>query len=141
MSATHPAVEKFKQFVLKHPKLIAVVQNEQKTWQTLFEEWYLLGENDPYWTKYKDEEATTVTQTKNETKSKPKSEGSDGIGWSSVMGLLKGIRVDNIGGYLTNFNQTLSTIQDIVGTFSPERKEESEDAPLKKTVSVKSLKD
>ena len=46
-------VQKFKAFVQKHPALIKEVRQGNTTWQDLFEEWYLLGEDDPKWEPYR----------------------------------------------------------------------------------------
>ena len=43
------SVEKFREFVKLHPHLRNEVIQKQTTWQELFEEWYLLGENHPRW--------------------------------------------------------------------------------------------
>ena len=48
----HPSVEKFKQFVQENPTIIKSVRNGEDTWQNLYEDWYLLGPNDPKWKKY-----------------------------------------------------------------------------------------
>lgn len=46
-------VQKFKAFVQNHPYLIKEVRQKETTWQELFEEWYLLGEDDPKWEAYR----------------------------------------------------------------------------------------
>lgn len=48
-----PKVQQFKSFVQKHPLLIKEVRQNKTTWQELFEEWYLLGEDDPKWLDYR----------------------------------------------------------------------------------------
>jgi outer membrane protein assembly factor BamD (BamD/ComL family) len=45
----HPSVLKFKEFVKNNPKLIQEVRQEKATWQELYEDWYLLGEDDERW--------------------------------------------------------------------------------------------
>ena len=45
----HPNVQKFKNFVKKHPGLVVDVKKGKKTWQDLYEDWYLLGDDDPKW--------------------------------------------------------------------------------------------
>lgn len=49
----HPSISEFKGFVKKNPKLIKEVRNGNKSWQELYEDWYLLGEEDESWNKYK----------------------------------------------------------------------------------------
>ncbi len=48
-------MEEFKEFVSKHPKLKEEVTNKTYTWQNIYENWVILGENDPMWNKYKEE--------------------------------------------------------------------------------------
>lgn len=62
-----PKVQQFKSFVQKHPLLIKEVRQNKTTWQELFEEWYLLGEDDPKWLDYR-----IVQPEKTEKKSRNK---------------------------------------------------------------------
>lgn len=52
----HPKVKEFKEFVRNHPKIVKEVRNGNANWQDLFEDWYLLGEEDSTWDKYKNEQ-------------------------------------------------------------------------------------
>ncbi len=45
----HPSVIKFKEFVKNNPKLIQEVRKGKATWQELYEDWYVLGEEDKRW--------------------------------------------------------------------------------------------
>lgn len=45
----HPSVVNFKEFVSNNPKLILEVRKGEATWQELYEDWYLLGEEDSRW--------------------------------------------------------------------------------------------
>lgn len=65
-----PEVQKFKAFVQKHPYLIKEVREKKTTWQELFEEWYLLGEDDPKWQAYRiDTTGGHLRREKNKTMS------------------------------------------------------------------------
>lgn len=50
----HPSVEKFKEFVKQNPQIIKEVRAGNTTWQELYEDWYLLGEEDSRWDSYKE---------------------------------------------------------------------------------------
>ena len=68
-------VEEFKDFVRKYPGLKTVVRNGQATWQSLFEEWYLYGEEDSQWDKYKKAKpAEPAEKKKGSDKAKPEKE-------------------------------------------------------------------
>ena len=47
-------LDEFKQFVRKYPGLKYDVRNGKATWQSIYEEWYLYGEEDSQWEKYKE---------------------------------------------------------------------------------------
>lgn len=43
----NPSIIQFKQFITTRPHLIKEVRNEETSWQSLYEDWVLLGEDDP----------------------------------------------------------------------------------------------
>ncbi|WP_235070073.1 YlbD family protein [Turicibacter sp. TJ11] len=53
----------FKQFVRKYPGLKHDVRNGKATWQSIYEEWYLYGEEDSQWEKYKSVPTETEIST------------------------------------------------------------------------------
>ena len=54
----------FKKFVRKKPELISYVNSGKLSWQKIYEQWSLYGEDDAIWNKYKEEE-TKKTDTIN----------------------------------------------------------------------------
>ena len=46
-------LEQFKDFVRRHPLLRDEVRNNRRTWQSIYEEWVLYGENDSIWEPYR----------------------------------------------------------------------------------------
>ncbi|MEW9501423.1 spore coat protein YlbD [Jeotgalibacillus marinus] len=42
-------LQDFKSFLLKKPHVIQTVRKGESTWQEIFEEWYLFGEDDKHW--------------------------------------------------------------------------------------------
>ena len=54
-------LDEFKKFVRKYPGLKYDVRSGKATWQSIYEEWYLYGEEDSPWEKYK--EIPTETST------------------------------------------------------------------------------
>lgn len=55
----HPSVEKFKEFVKQNPRIIKEVRDGKTTWQELYEDWYLLGEEDPRWDSLRENKDNT----------------------------------------------------------------------------------
>ena len=47
-------LDEFKSFVRKYPGLKNDVRSGKATWQSIYEEWYLYGEDDSQWEKYKE---------------------------------------------------------------------------------------
>ncbi|MEA3318838.1 MAG: YlbD family protein [Bacillota bacterium] len=103
----HPSIEKFKDFVKRHPKLSQEVKSKKKTWQDLFEEWYLLGEEDESWKSYRDDE---TQEEKTEKK-------SDVI--PQLLQSLKKMDVNQMQYHLTNVNSAIGNIQQLIQQFIP----------------------
>ena len=66
----HPSVQQFKEFVNHHPKMVHEVRSGHKTWQQFYEEWYLLGEEDPIWATYRPDGAPAFSSVKENKKKK-----------------------------------------------------------------------
>ena len=68
-------MEEFRVFVSKHPLLRDEVRKNTFTWQNIFEEWSLFGEDDPLWKKYESldipKEETITQETNNNSTVKP----------------------------------------------------------------------
>ncbi|KAA0548056.1 cytosolic protein [Bacillus sp. BGMRC 2118] len=100
----HPSIQKFKEFVKRHPKLANDVKSKKKTWQELFEDWYLLGEDDPIWNQYKD------VQEKKESTGK-----TDFM--STILTAVKGIDLAQVEQHMSSVGDALSTIHQIISQF------------------------
>lgn len=109
----HPSVEQFKTFVKANPKIIQEVRSGKSNWQELFEEWYLLGEEDARWDSYRSEPIKT------KEKSTDNANSSKSVWMSTVMESIKNMDQNQLQGYITNLNQALGTIQGVISQFSP----------------------
>lgn len=103
----HPSVLKFKEFVKNNPKLIQEVRKGNSTWQELYEEWYLLGEEDPRWDsigveKHKGQGENDETKT-------------DWV--SSVIGMMKKVDANQMQYHLNNLSQAIGAIQGVISQF------------------------
>lgn len=102
----HPSVEKFKEFVKEHPELVKEVRSGKHTWQELYEDWYLLGEDDTRWSNTK------------ETESNPdKTDDSKTDFMGTLLGSLKKMDANQMQGYVQNISQALAAIQGVIGNF------------------------
>lgn len=87
-------MDEFRQFVKKYPKIRDDVINGKKTWQNIYEDWVILGEQSDIWNIYKE----------------PKKETNDFLSSDSIkniMNYVKKINPDSI-------SKTLNTIQKVL---------------------------
>ncbi|WLR43648.1 YlbD family protein [Bacillus carboniphilus] len=99
-------VEQFKDFVRKHPKLIEEVRKGNKKWKNLFEDWYILGEDDEYWVEYASED------DKEDTK--------DAGLLTSVLTAFKNMDTKLLNEQLYKMNDTIENIQGLISQFQKE---------------------
>ncbi len=102
----HPSVQQFKDFVRKHPQLIQEVRKGNKDWQEVFEDWYLLGENDMIWQQYKDEQQKEV-----------KDDAPKADIMSQIFSAVKKMDMNTVNHHLTNMSSTISTLQGLFDQF------------------------
>lgn len=103
----HPSVIKFKEFVKSNPKVIQEVRKGKATWQELYEDWYLLGEEDKRW-----ETIGTDNSTESETNTESKSD------WmANIMGKVKKMDPNQMQNHINNLSQALGAIQGVISQF------------------------
>ncbi|WP_462409160.1 YlbD family protein [Neobacillus sp. Marseille-QA0830] len=105
----HPSVLKFKEFVKNNPKLIQEVRKGRATWQELYEDWYLLGEEDKRW-----ESVGSQAPLENE---KTEENGVKGEFLSNVIGKVKNMDPNQLQAHLANVSQALGAIQGLISQF------------------------
>lgn len=131
----HPSVQEFKEFVKSHPLLVKEVRSGNKTWQDLFEEWIILGDNHANWEPYKKImkevpiESTEETKSQNSTESTEEkkadikndesstSSGTSNAALGHLMGLIKNINLNDLQGHMSQLSGLLNNVQQLVGTF------------------------
>ncbi|ULT58467.1 YlbD family protein [Neobacillus drentensis] len=103
----HPSVLQFKEFVKNNPHIIKEVRSGKATWQELYEDWYLLGEEDTRWQTMgaeKEPESKTDQESKND--------------WlSNIMGMVKKMDPNQMQGHINNLSQALGAIQGVISQF------------------------
>lgn len=92
------SMDEFKEFVRMYPKLKFEVRDGKRTWQNIYEEWNLLGDDDESWNQYKDNKKDILDSVENQEVLR------------SVIGYVQKINPDNI-------NKTLTTVQKLVQIF------------------------
>ncbi len=111
----HPSVERFKKFVKRHPKLVAEVRKGNTTWQDLYEEWYILGENDPKWNRYK--KTAHVVEEKNEEK-KNHDHFSKYDVLNQIIQYVKKIDLNQLQQYLGKVNEAIESLQNFLNEMN-----------------------
>lgn len=102
----HPTIVQFKEFVKNHPKIVQEVRSGKSTWQELYEEWYLLGEEDPRW-----------ESVGSEGHSKSNNEEKKTDWMANIINGVKKMDPNQVQGYIHNLNQALSAIQGVISQF------------------------
>lgn len=118
----HPKVKEFKEFVQKHPKMSSEVRKGTATWQELFEEWYLLGEEDSRWDDFKE--------------GKAKEEKKDSKGFmDQISGMLKNMDPAQMEQHINSLSQAIGAVQGVLSQFqsadtsSPSKTTEAPERP------------
>ncbi|RDI47582.1 YlbD family protein [Falsibacillus pallidus] len=102
----HPSVEKFKEFAQKHPKMVKEVRSGKASWQELYEDWYLLGEEDPRFDPYREEPLKKEAQDKGDMK------------WmNQIGGMLKNMDANQMQQHINQLSQAIGSIQGVLAQF------------------------
>ncbi len=95
-------MDEFRIFIAKNPLIKEDVLNGKKTWQQIYENWVLLGENDPIWNTYRTNVNPENTTSNININNLFKSENMKQV-WNYV----KKINPDNV-------SKTLGTVQKVL---------------------------
>lgn len=100
-------MNEFREFVKKYPLLKEEVHSGQKTWQNIYEDWVLYGE-DNHWNQYIEKE------TKKEVQSKDTNISFEGV--KKVFDYAKNINPDNLNKTLNNVQKVIQIAQTVSGS-------------------------
>ncbi|MCJ7839527.1 YlbD family protein [Lederbergia sp. NSJ-179] len=103
----HPSVKEFKEFIQQHPHLIKAVRREEYTWQELFEDWYLLGEDDPKWKK----------ENSKEEGNRSTKEGESKLSMGQITKILKNMDVNQLQHHIQQLSQAIGAVQGVLTQF------------------------
>lgn len=101
-------IDAFREFVINHPKIKDEVANGNTTWQKMYEDWVILGENDSKWQAYVNR---TTNANGSTTNTKPKA--------NTIEELLSGTSIKNVLNYIKkidpdSISKTLNTVQKVL---------------------------
>ena len=117
MSAGNHSMEAFKLFVRKHPSLVKEVRRGIYTWQEIYEDWYLLGEENPVWEGYRGE--GIVTEERESKGNKEEMEKA-----ASLFESLKNMDVQAMQRHVSTLSNALGTISGVISQFQGSGTEE-----------------
>ncbi|MFN2746098.1 MULTISPECIES: YlbD family protein [Bacillus] len=103
------SIEEFKRFIKRHPKLISEVRKEQKSWQEVYENWVLLGEDDDIWEPYREHETSTET---------PSGDGGKNDFISKMVKAVKKMDANQMNEQINKMSQSISSLQSLLNQFS-----------------------
>lgn len=95
-------MDAFRDFINRYPLVKQEVLNGKKTWQQIYEDWVLLGENDNIWNPYRNSTSTVNTNNPMRLDALLKSDNLKNV-WTYV----KKINPDNV-------SKTLGTVQKVL---------------------------
>ncbi|MGP4065538.1 YlbD family protein [Oceanobacillus sp. M65] len=110
----HPSVVEFKTFINKHPALIKKIRKSGRSWQEYYEQWALLGEDDPLWDEYK--EAETEWKKEEQDEGEGSFEKNKEL-FSNLIKMTENMDLNKVQKQIDSFNNTISVIQELLGQF------------------------
>lgn len=106
-------VEQFKMFVRSHPGLIDHVKSGNQSWQEVFTEWNLLGEEHEQWGQYIERNIGVSSKKKVKTKSKNVNDLSVG----ELLNMFKNLDIEEVREYVSQFSSAVTGIQEMLQQF------------------------
>ena len=107
-------MENFRQFVSKHPLLRDEVRNNKFTWQNVYEEWVLYGEEDESWKKYEKVETNNNTFdtsfTDEQIQDTNQNQANTTVNLDSIKSIMNYVQKINPD----SLNKTLNTVQKVI---------------------------
>ncbi len=114
MADLHPSIGSFKSFVQKNPSIIQEVRLGKKSWQELYEDWSILGENHDIWLNYTDGTPIVMTESTSD-----KTEKNDFM--NQMLGYLKKMDMSQVQSQINNLSSALSAVQGVIGQFQSDK--------------------
>ncbi|MCF6136981.1 YlbD family protein [Pseudalkalibacillus berkeleyi] len=105
-------VEQFKMFVRSHPGLIDHVKNGDQSWQDVFTEWNLLGEDHEQWGKYIERKIGVASK-----KAKKKTNSVNDLSVGELLNMFKNLDIEEVRDYVSQFSSAVTGIQDVLSQF------------------------
>lgn len=103
-------MEEFRTFVTKHPLLKDEVRNKKFTWQNVYEEWTLYGEDDESWKKYESVNNKIDEPNQNDKDVQNPDPQNSTVNLDSIKSIMNYVQKINPD----SLNKTLNTVQKVI---------------------------
>ncbi len=113
--------EEFKSFVRRNPTLVKHVNNNEVTWQHLYEMYSLYGENNSVWNDY-----LTIPEERNE----PKVTKANEKAFNELISMIKNVDLEKVRHGIEGVQKTISLVQDLGLGGNKNQHEEYQARPL-----------
>lgn len=100
-------IQDFKNFINRHPKLLEKVRKHGYSWQSYYEKWVLLGEDDKYWQTFKEKN----------TKSQPQNSQSIEDVLASFSQMIDKVDVPKVQSQVSELNKAIQVINDLLTRY------------------------
>ncbi|WP_176764647.1 YlbD family protein [Natribacillus halophilus] len=109
-----PSVRDFRDFVKRHPKLVREVRAGQATWNGLYQDWVILGDDERHWASYKDG-TDHVHSDYSSSSIEGLLNGNQTVG--SLVKKLGEMNVNDVQNYLNQFSGVMGNVQELMNQF------------------------
>ncbi|MFD2704928.1 spore coat protein YlbD [Salibacterium lacus] len=106
-SSIPESIYEFREFLYRHPDLIKEVRAGKQTWNQLYQDWMVLGENHEQWDFYRIKEASASNEKKDKT----------GDTLSSVLTILEQVNIDDLQKQISQFSGMMGNVQQVMQHF------------------------
>ncbi|MFZ4450271.1 YlbD family protein [Salibacterium aidingense] len=108
MNDSIPAsIYEFREFLYKHPELIKEVREGKQTWNQLYQDWVVLGEDHEQWASYRisDEDKKDIV----------KNDNTDSL--STIIKTLGQINIEDLQKQISQFSGMMGNVQQVLQHF------------------------
>lgn len=113
-------LSEFKNFINRHPKLIREIRKNGESWQGIYEQWILLGEDDIHWEQYKEDQEEKESKESTEKLLSKFDLNPEML--EQVVKYAKTIDIHKLQEYVKQLSHTITTIQEIVDQYQQSKR-------------------
>lgn len=113
-------LSEFKNFINRHPKLIREIRKNGESWQGIYEQWILLGEDDIHWEQYKEDQEEKDSKEPTEKLLSKFDLNPEML--EQVVKYAKTIDIHKLQEYVKQLSHTITTIQEIVDQYQQSKR-------------------